>query len=109
MLVGDEDVTNARERDARHHELPGDTVTTIDHVRGVVRDNHLRRRRTRLARPWTSSRSEEYEPGGTTLRNDRLGTHRRCTSDRCRQKSSTGGGGQFAAILSAVAAEASLT
>jgi len=59
VLVRDEDVTNHRQRHSGKHKLSCDAVAAIDHVRGVVRDDHLRSGGTRLARPGTASRSKE--------------------------------------------------
>src|SRR5690349_11570630 len=88
MLVRDEDVTNARQRHIRKHKLPRDAVAAVNHIRGVVRDDDLRRRGTFPARTGTASRPEENESGTRTLSTDGSGT--RCsTSNRGRQKSPT--------------------
>ena len=83
MLMRDEDVTNHRERHTGKHELSCDAVTAINHIRRIVRDDHLRRRGTRLARSWTTSRPEEDE-SRTTLNIDGSTTRHGGARDRSR-------------------------
>jgi len=96
--VGDEDMTNDRQRHSGKHKLPCDAVTAIDHVRRVARDDHLRGGGTRPARPGTASRTKQNEPGSTTLNDGRLRTRGGGSSNRTRQKSATGDGRQVAPI-----------
>ena len=41
MLVRDEDVTETREWHSGERELPGDSISAIDHIGDVVGDDHL--------------------------------------------------------------------
>jgi hypothetical protein len=97
------DVTDDRQRHIGKHKLPRDAVAAVNHIRGVVRDDDLRRRGTDFSRPRTTSRPEENEPGTSALSTERSGTRRCSTRNRRRQKSSTGDDRQFTAILSAMA------
>ena len=99
----DEDVTDDRQWHIGKHQLPRDAVAAINHVRGVVRDDNLRGPGTDFSRPRTTTCPEENESGTSTLSREGSGTRRASTSDRRRQKFSTGDGRQFAVILSAVA------
>lgn len=103
-----EDVTDDRQRYIGKHKLPRNAVAAVNHIRGVVRDDDLRRRGTDFSRPRTTARSEKNESGTSTLSTERSGTRRCSTRDRRRQKPSTGDGRQIATILSVVAVSGGL-
>jgi hypothetical protein len=59
VVVRQKDVAQRRQWHIGKHKLTGHAVAAVDHIRGVVSDNDLGRRRTRLARPWSTTSPEE--------------------------------------------------
>lgn len=59
VVVRQEDVAQRRQWHIGENKLTSHTVAAVDHIRGVVFDNDLGRCRTRLARPWSTTRPEE--------------------------------------------------
>ena len=86
MVMRDEDVTQRRERHSGQHQLTCNAVAAVDHVRGVVADDHLRRGRPRPLRPRSSCRSEENQPRDPRLRGRGSISHRARRGDRAQKR-----------------------
>jgi hypothetical protein len=59
MLMRDEDVAKGGQRHPGEGQLTGHAIAAIDHVGGVVGDDHLRRRGAGLARTRTAARAQQ--------------------------------------------------
>jgi hypothetical protein len=58
-MVRNENVPESRQRHTGKYELAGNPIATVDHVRCVVDEDHLRWCGPRLSRPRPTSRAEE--------------------------------------------------
>jgi hypothetical protein len=68
MVVRQENVTHCTKRDIGEHQLSCNAVAAIDDIRGVVADDDLRGRRTRLPWPRSAACSEKDQSGRRGLR-----------------------------------------
>src|SRR5690349_19112659 len=68
MLVREEDVAQARQREARGDELPSNPVAAIDDIQLVVDDEDLRSGDVLLARARSASGAEQDEASLRALR-----------------------------------------
>jgi len=58
-MMGEEDMPEPRQWHTSEYELAGDSIPTINHVRCVVDEYDLCRRRTRLSWPRSAPRAEK--------------------------------------------------
>jgi hypothetical protein len=86
MLVGDEDMTQGRQRYSCEDKLSRNAVAAIDDVRNVVTDDDLGRRGTRFSRPRPASSAEEDESRRPALSRTGPGTRGRRDRERACEK-----------------------
>src|SRR5437764_15458728 len=67
MLVSDEDVAKLGQWDVGKGKLTGDSVTTIDDICHIIRENDLGRRRTALPWPGAAAGAQQNEPSSEAL------------------------------------------
>jgi hypothetical protein len=61
MMVCDQDVPQLRKRHACRDKLPGNAVTAIDDIRGIIDEDDLGGRNSVCARAWATTSAEQNE------------------------------------------------